>query len=1268
MDREQAPESAPPAWWWGGAVLGVVISAVLAWQLHRVAGAAFADAGLGALPWLVLALGLVATALLAVGYRRIAGVRAEMAHSLALRASALAETETRFASAFEHVAVGMTHIALDGQWLRVNATLCSMVGYPREELLGKGFAGITHPDDLPRDLAAKTAMSRGEIDQYVAEKRYFHRDGHAIWVRVVVSPVLDAQHRPLYYVSVVEDIGARRRAEAQARETQRDMQRWLSVIEGAGHGLWAWDAATGKVDYSSTTKQMIGFEDWELENSLAQWLAMVHPDDLDHARQSLVAHLRGHTPLWKCEHRVRYKLGAYRWLLSCGRVVERDAEGRATRVVGTNTDVTEQKEIARAAYEAQLRWQFALESADHGVWDWDVTTDVVFYSSRWKSMLGYADDEVGSGLTEWSERVHPDDIDAAMRAVNAHLEGHTENYTHEHRLRHKDGSWRWILDRGKTVERDAAGRALRVIGTHTDMTAHRQAAAALHVREQQLSTLVEALPDAVLLKDGGGRWQLLNGAGQDAFGLHGVDWAGRTDAELARMYPARRADFDTFRDSDERTWEAGTSVCVRREMPYAGMGQRHYDVTRVPLYGRDGGRQGMVVIGRDVTERLVSERALRARDMLLQDVFDAVRDVLLVFDDRGRVLHSNAAAESVFGVAVRAARIADIVAVAPPAPRRWGPRLLARMAHQRPVLLEGTLDDAGNAAREVEIAGAAMSADDAPRYLVVMRDVTERNRIERERTRRGEELEALVAERTADLVAAKENAERANQAKSAFLANMSHEIRTPMNAIIGLSGQCLKTGLDARQRDYVEKVNGAAQSLLGILNDVLDFSKIEARHLELEHAPFAPRTVLDDVAAMMSYRAVQKGLDWLVEVSDDVPEVLAGDALRLRQILTNLIGNAIKFTEHGQVEVRVHAQACADEWVRLRCDVVDTGIGIPAGTIDVLFEPFRQADNTTSRRFGGSGLGLAISKRLADAMGGHLSVRSTVGQGSCFTFEAPFARGHLAETPSVAGDGVPAALAGMRILVVEDNALNQQLAVELLEEAGVVVSVADDGEAALGCLETGTFDLVLMDIQMPGMDGYTATRRLRSMPGLAGLPVVAMTAHALADERERCLAAGMDDIIVKPVVPALMYATIARYRGAAATPPEAGDPPDALPNMADAPPIDRATGLRYAGGKPALFARLLQRFHETQFDLMTRIEEASARGDEVEAYRLAHTLKSTAGTIGAGALSDAARTLEAAYEAADADAVSAAFEVVKALFAAVLAHIESGVEDAPPAD
>ena len=190
MDREQAPESAPPAWWWGGAVLGVVISAVLAWQLHRVAGAAFADAGLGALPWLVLALGLVATALLAVGYRRIAGVRAEMAHSLALRASALAETETRFASAFEHVAVGMTHIALDGQWLRVNATLCSMVGYPREELLGKGFAGITHPDDLPRDLAAKTAMSRGEIDQYVAEKRYFHRDGHAIWVRVVVSPVL----------------------------------------------------------------------------------------------------------------------------------------------------------------------------------------------------------------------------------------------------------------------------------------------------------------------------------------------------------------------------------------------------------------------------------------------------------------------------------------------------------------------------------------------------------------------------------------------------------------------------------------------------------------------------------------------------------------------------------------------------------------------------------------------------------------------------------------------------------------------------------------------------------------------------------------------------------------------------------------------------------------------------------------------------------------------------------------------------------------------
>ncbi|MCB1961529.1 MAG: PAS domain S-box protein, partial [Rhodocyclaceae bacterium] len=640
------------------------------WQLRSQAGEAFFAARLSALPWLILLLGLSASAALAALTWRLSTRQAALARTAALRSRALAETEARFASAFEQVAVGMTHIALDGQWLRVNAMLCAMLGYTREELLVKGFPGVTHPDDLPHDLAAKRAMERGEIDLYVNEKRYVHRDGHTVWVRIVVSPVLDAHQRPLYYVSVIEDITPRKLAEAQARASQRDMMRWLSVIEGAGHGLWAWDVASGGVDYSSACKQMIGFEDWELENTLAQWLAMIHPDDLEHARHSLVEHLRGHTDLWKCEHRLRYKPGAYRWILACGRVVERDEHGRATRVVGTGTDITEQKETAREAYEAQLRWQFALESADHGVWDWTADGDAVFYSRRWKEMLGYREDEIHGALDEWHRRIHPDDADKTLAALNAHIAGESAAFVSEHRLRHKNGGWRWIVSRGKAVERDAAGRALRMIGTHTDMTEHRLAEAALRIREQQLSTLVEALPDAVLLKDGAGRWQLLNGVGHSAFGLDGMDWEGRTDVELARLYPARREDFEAFESSDEAAWQAGASVCVRREMAYSGAGLRHFDVTKVPLYARDGSRQGMVVIGRDVTERLHAERALRARDALLQDVFDAVREVLLVFDETGQVLHSNAAAEAVFGVAVRAAELDAVMALAPPAARR----------------------------------------------------------------------------------------------------------------------------------------------------------------------------------------------------------------------------------------------------------------------------------------------------------------------------------------------------------------------------------------------------------------------------------------------------------------------------------------------------------------------------------------------------------------------------------------------------------------------
>ena len=1110
---------------------GVVVALVLVvWLAHSWLDIGNSD---GDVSWLVLTLLVCAGVPIGSWVSDVFGMR-----EAAVRDRTLAESEARFASAFEQVAVGMTHIAPDGRWLWVNATLCKMLGYSRDELLGKSFAAFTHPDDLPRDLAARQAMENGESSLYVTEKRYVHRDGHPVWVRLVVAPVSGASGPAPYYVAVIEDISERTTAVAQAAEAQQEQQHWLSIIESAGHGLWEWSADTNgvRIKHSNETAPIAEKSGWASGGTIDVWLARVHPDDAHYVRESLVAHLRGESTLWQCEHRVRDECDAYRWFRVHGRAVARDADGRATRMVGTTTDITADKQTALAARTAQLRWRYALESGDYGLWDWDVSSQKVYFSPQWKHMLGFAAEEIGDSLDEWKDRVHPEDLPDAMAALQAHLHGHVPSYQHEHRMQHKDGSWRWILDRGKVIERGEDGAPLRVIGTDTDVT-------------------------------------------------------GR------------------------KTVEAG----------------------------------------------------LRARDALLRDVFNAVSDALLVFDRAGVVVHCNQAAEAMFGMPLSGAALDAVARHAPPDARRWGPRLMARVLHRREVRLEGALHAPAGETLEIELRGAPMHADEVGRYLLVIRDISEARTMERERARRRETLEALVAKRTADLLAAKEAAEQASRAKSEFVANMSHEIRTPMNAIIGLSGQCLKTALDARQRDYIEKVNGAAQSLLGIVDDILDVSRIEAQRLVLENAPFDVLEVVGEVAALFSHRAAQKGLEWIVDIDRNVPQVLTGDALRLRQILINLAGNAIKFTERGQVAIRVRANDRSDGQVALGFSVIDTGIGIDPAQQGKLFIPFSQGDSSTSRRFGGSGLGLAISRRLAEAMGGRLSMRSTPGEGSCFYLEASFAEGSRPDTPGVAPTPPPAdSLSGMRVLVVEDNPLNQQLAVELLEEAGVRARVAANGEEALEEIDGHAFDLILMDIQMPGMDGYTATRHVRAIPEHADLPIIAMTAHAMADERARCLAAGMDDILTKPVLPALLYATLARYRrgGGLSLAPQRTDTdtdtdtaaviaPDADAEAAPAE-LDYKVGLRFSGGKPDLYARLLRRFHETQADLMQRLDAA----DAIEAHRIAHTLKSSAGSIGAVALAEAARAFEAACQSDDAHGAAQARARVGAHFARVMAEIE----------
>ncbi|WP_200329090.1 PAS domain-containing hybrid sensor histidine kinase/response regulator [Thiocystis violacea] len=457
------------------------------------------------------------------------------------------------------------------------------------------------------------------------------------------------------------------------------------------------------------------------------------------------------------------------------------------------------------------------------------------------------------------------------------------------------------------------------------------------------------------------------------------------------------------------------------------------------------------------------------------------------------------------------------------APQRGELRLAPASGAPRWVLMESSL--------------AADPLTAQPLWRVILSDITARKRGEAELDQYRHDLESQVAARTASLSAALEAAEVANRAKSRFLANMSHEIRTPLNAIIGLNYLLLGEIEDEHARNRLDKVGAAAVHLLHVIDDILDLSKIDAGHVVLEDLPVSPAQLIEQCITLVEGRAKAKGLTLEGEVDPALPARLIGDAMRLEQVLLNFAGNAVKFSEHGRITLRALLDADEGDSLRLRLEVEDTGIGLTEAEQARIFLPFTQADESTTRRYGGTGLGLAIVKRLAEHMGGEVGVVSQPGRGSRFWMTARLRKAPWeAVAPAVAEPPAQAAeqilrqhCAGRRLLVVEDEPINQLIAADLLEDVGFQVDTADNGQIALDKVREKRYELVLMDMQMPVMNGLEATRAIRQLPGRARLPIIAMTANAFAEDRLACVEAGMNDFLGKPFQPERLYATLLRW-------------------------------------------------------------------------------------------------------------------------------------------
>jgi two-component system, sensor histidine kinase and response regulator len=643
-------------------------------------------------------------------------------------------------------------------------------------------------------------------------------------------------------------------------------------------------------------------------------------------------------------------------------------DGAPQYVLGISEDITDKKRADVALRESEERFHLAVQGASTGIWDWDVRTDTVHLSPLWKSMLGYDVHEIGDDYAEWESRLHPDDRARTASAIQASLDEPGVNLELEYRLRHKNGSYRWILARGIAM-RDDHGIAYRMAGSHVDITRRAEAEEAWKLSQAFARNIIASSLDMIIVVDKDRRILEFNRAAEDAFGY-------RPDEVLGHPM------------------DVLYSECRIGEHIYTTAMQQ------------------------------------------------------------GRYVHE----------------------------------LLNRRK-------DGT--------EFVSLLSASVLRDGAGEILGVMsvsRDITEQKHA------------------VTELRKAKEAAEAANQAKTEFLASMSHEIRTPMNAIIGMADLLWDTPLMPEQQEYVGIFRRAGLSLLNLLNDILDLSKVEAGYLELERIEFDLHEVIDKTSEMMALRAHEKNLELGCSVAPEAAIALIGDPNRLKQVLLNLIGNAIKFTEQGTVALRVIQDPDVKESGALRFMVSDTGIGIPAGKIESVFERFVQADSSTTRKYGGTGLGLTISKRLVELMGGHIRVESTEGKGSTFSFTARF-------TPQICSPhhhAVPQInLAGVKTLIADDNATNRMILNEALASWGAHVTEATDGESALRELQknqaTQPYQLVLLDCRMPDLGGFDVIQRFMETSRLDGMTVMVLTSDSRSADIAKSYKLGLGGYLLKPI-------------------------------------------------------------------------------------------------------------------------------------------------------
>ena len=937
--------------------------------------------------------------------------------------------------------------------------------------------------------------------------------------------------------SLESEVAARQKAQEALRESQEQL-RWH--VESTPLAVIEWGPDFHIARWSGEAERIFG---WRAEEVLGKhWdeFRFIYEEDFERVAQVGAGLRNGTRPRSVCCNRNYRKDGVIihcEWYNSA----LLDASGELRSILSLVLDVTERHHAEEARRESQERLVLALNGGQIGMFAWNVLTGEVLWTSYTDLLWGYAPTTAPAAAAttqhsyrDFADRVHPDDLPWLEKRLHDCM-AERRLFEAEYRVVWPDGSLHWVYDRGQFYY-DATGRPVRMLGTVMDLTERKRAEEALRESEERMQMALEVsrsfvfewepTTDRVLHSDSRARVlgvsgdELRRDTGQNFFRRIHPEDRERIVQILGKLNPSA----DTYRTEYRVIRDAFTTTVLEESAR--------------GFFDTDGKLRRLVGVVTDITDRKRAEERTRllsevtaqllANDQPQRMVESLCRRVMddlgchvffnFLVDEQQQRLRLNACA-GISNEAARQIEWLDYGTAVCGCAARDGSRIVAEHVQTTPdprtdlVRSFGVqayachpLMNQGQAIGTLSF-GSRGKLTFTEDELGLMKAVADHVAIAMQRIRLSESLQEHARA-----------AEAANIAKSQFLANMSHELRTPMNAILGMIDVALPKSTDPIAQDCLQTAKGSADLLLALLNDLLDSAKIESGKLELEMAPFSLRRLLNQITQVLSARASEKGLCFSCRMPEGMPDAVIGDRMRLQQVLLNLAGNANKFTEEGEVEISVRSltqdgEACLEFAVR------DTGIGIPPSSLELIFQPFAQADPSMARRFGGTGLGLTICKNLVEMMGGRIWVESQVGHGSTFyfTLRLPLAK----ELPSDFEPPVAvttAACVPLRILLAEDNPANQKLATYVLHDRGHLVEIAGDGQEAVALTEQNCYDVILMDVQMPGMNGLEATAAIRNREGgRRRVPIIAMTAHAAKGDRERCLAAGMDGYLSKPI-------------------------------------------------------------------------------------------------------------------------------------------------------